>query len=340
VALAALVFLGIAVTSGSLVGLWQPLLGGASQPAAAQSGRSTDAGGDGLLSPFNTSDLQVEPGQLRSGGPPKDGIPSLTNPKTVAVGEADLLDAGDRVVGVEIAGQARAYPLRLLNYHEIVNDRLGDTPIAVIYCPLCDSASVVDRRIQGETLEFGVSGLLMNSNVVFYDRTDQALWSQVGLKALSGPHAGQSLKHLPWQLTTFSAWQETHPDSRVVSLDTGYDRNYRRNPYAGYFNNDRLMFPVEPRDDRLPRKARVIGITFDGVTRAYPLNALAEAGRIEDEIAGQRVVLTHKPEGAHVTVQPDEAKVIHTFWFAFWAFHPDTQLHGHPPPTTHQSSDG
>jgi hypothetical protein len=330
VALAAVVLLGTAVAVGTLTGLWQPLIGAAPQPAAAQSGSSTGAASDGLLSPFNTADLQVEPGRLRSGGPPKDGIPSLTNPKTVPVGEADFLDPGDRVIGVEITGQARAYPLRILNHHEIVNDRLADTPIAVIYCPLCDSASVVDRRIEDKTLEFGVSGLLMNSNVVFYDRTDQALWSQVGLEALSGPHAGRSLKHLPWQLTTFDDWEKAHPDGRVASLDTGYNRNYQRSPYAGYFNSDRLMFPVQRIDDRLPEKARVIGITFDGVTRAYPLNTLAEAGRIEDEIAGQRVVLTHKPEGGQVTVQPDGAKVVHTFWFAWSAFHPDTELYESP----------
>jgi hypothetical protein len=157
-----LLFLGTAVASGVLADVWEPLTGGAPQPAAAQTSNRTKAEHERLLAPCNTTDLKVERCQLRSGGPAKDGIHSITNPDTVPVGEADFLDPADRVVGVEIADRARAYPLRLLNDQEIVNNRLGDTLVAVIYCPLRDAASVVDRRIHSKNLEFGVSGLFMH----------------------------------------------------------------------------------------------------------------------------------------------------------------------------------
>lgn len=293
------------------------------------------------LAPFNTENLQVPPEQLLSGGPPKDGIPSLTDPAVVPAGEVRFLRADDRVAGVTLNGEARAYPMRLLNWHEVINDELGGVPIAVVYCPLCDAVSVVDRRINGQTLEFGVSGLLLNSNVVFYDRVDQALWSQVGLESLSGPHAGQSLDHLAWTITSFGDWKAEHPDGTIVSLDTGHQRNYARNPYARYFASDRLMFPVQPLDNRLPLKTRVVGVRLGGEAKAYPLEAITAApgGQLEDEIAGQRVVLTADGEGrAQVVEAPKDAEVVHTFWFAWAAFHPETELAQAPSGSTEKAA--
>lgn len=298
--------------------------------------RSARAGPSGsprvreALEPFNLNQLTVPRGRLVSGGSPKDGIPSLTDPPTAPVARADFLKPGDRVIGVTIHGKARAYPLAVLNWHEVINDTLGDVPIAVVYCPLCNSVSVVDRRIDGKTLEFGVSGLLLNSNVVLYDRTDQALWSQVGMEALSGPYAGQSLRHLPWTLTTFGDWRRRHPDGAVVTFDTGYRRNYQRNPYARYLRSPNLMFPVRPLDRRLPLKARVVGVRVNGTTKVYPLHAIAavDDGRLVDEIGGERIVLAHTGAGVRVVSAPPDAEVIHTFWFAWAAFHPETDIYG------------
>ena len=222
-----------------------------------------------LLGEFELEGFAFNREEIRAGGPGKDGIPALLNPETVPAARAGFLRPGDRVVAVSIGEESRAYPIRILNWHEAINDTVGGVPIAVVYCPLCDSVSVVDRRITNDkTLEFGISGLLLNSNVLLYDRTDQALWSQVGLMAVSGPHVGKSLKHLPWQILSFGRWRIDHPEGTVITLKTGHRRDYRRNPYADYFATERLMFPVSREDVRLPPKARVIGVKLGAVTKA------------------------------------------------------------------------
>ena len=290
------------------------------------------------LALFNTDNLKFPRDQIVSGGPPKDAIPALVEPEAVPASRARFLDPGDRVVGITVNGQARAYPIAVLNWHEVINDRLGGVlgsdgvPIAVVYCPLCDSVSVVDRRLDGKTYEFGVSGLLANSNVLMYDRTDQALWSQAGLAAISGPHAGRALRHLDnWELTTFKAWKASHPDSTVVTFNTGCDRNYHRNPYESYFESDGLAFEVSHRDRRFKNKTPVIGLNINDVTRAYPLHELAKApgGHVVDTIGGQAVRFQIDPNRGSVRVikAPDHAQVIHTYWFAWAAFHPETEVY-------------
>ncbi|MEX2673760.1 MAG: DUF3179 domain-containing protein [Phycisphaeraceae bacterium] len=293
--------------------------------------RPTDAGA--IAEQFNLDDLRIPRDEIRSGGPSKDAIPAITDPDVARVSEVDFLEPTDRMVAITIEGESRAYPIRLLNWHEAVNDQLGETPFAVTYCPLCDSASVFDRRMNGEVLEFGISGLLYNSNVLLYDRTHDALWSQIGFEAVSGPYAGQPLKHLPFELTTFAQWEADHPDATVATFDTGYARQYSRNPYEHYFQGDTLMFPVKQSDDRrLGEKQPLVGVQIGDVARAYPLEAIASApdGRIEEAIAGERLVLEISNERDHIRVVelPDEARVIHTFWFAWVAFHPETTIYG------------
>lgn len=322
---------------------FRPSRSGAATASRADPG-SKPPSAPAVLESFDTDGLTVPAKQLLRGGPPKDGIPALVNPKTLPVAEVDFLGPDDRVVGVAWGEEARAYPINVLNWHEIVNDELGGASIAVIYCPLCDSASVVDRRIGKETLTFGVSGLLHNSNVVFYDRTHQALWSQVGLTALSGPYAGQSLKHLVWELRPFEAWKKAHPKGTVVTFETGHSRDYRRNPYASYFRTDALMFPVVRLDKRLPPKTPVIGVKIGTAARAYPLARVARAkgGRVVDAIAGHRVVLRVGAETSGVVVEatPPEANVVHTFWFAWAAFHPGTDIYGSKPSDQRGTSTG
>lgn len=289
------------------------------------------------LAEFNTQRLRVPADEIKSGGPPRDAIPALTDPHTTLAADAMFLDDDARVVGVTVDGAARAYPFSVLTWHEAINDQLGGHPIAVFYCPLCDSVSVIDRRIGGKTLTFGVSGLLHNSNVLLYDRVDYGLWSQVGLKAISGPFSGDSLEHLPWEITTFGAWRERYPDSTVVSHATGHDRDYARNPYESYFEGSELRFPVSNRDDRLPLMSRVIGVRVGDVTRAYPLDALQpsdggpeDGAQLEDEIAGQRLVLRTSRASGDVAIieSPDDAEIVHTFWFAWAAFHAETGVFG------------
>ncbi|GAB4191422.1 MAG: hypothetical protein Kow00105_05490 [Phycisphaeraceae bacterium] len=239
-----------------------------------------------------------------------------------------------RMVVVSMNGVTRAYPIAILNWHEAINDVIDGTPVAVIYCPLCDSISVVDRRIGDDVLEFGISGLLFNSNVLLYDRRDNALWSQVGLSAISGPNAGKSLTYLPWTITTFAALAADHPQATVVTRDTGHDRDYDRNPYVRYFASDRLMFPVTVEDPRLPAKARVIGVQLGEMTRAYPVDVIAasETGSITDELEGGHTLTLKADKSGVVEVAhlPPGAKLVHSFWFAWAALHNDTTIYGEP----------
>lgn len=276
---------------------------------------------------FDWSGLTIEREAIHLGGPTKDGIPSLTDPPHIAAIEADFLPNDARIIGVTVDGESRAYPVGVLNWHEVINDTLGGAPIAVIYCPLCDSVSVVDRRLDGATLEFGVSGLLANSNVILYERTTDGLWSQVKLEAVSGPHAGRTLKHLgDWSVETFGQWKVSRPAGTVVTFDTGHQRNYSHSPYGGYFMSDRLMFPAEPRDESLPNKTPVLGVRIGDIARAYPLKVID--GEVRDTLAGEQIVLRGDGQGAVVIEQlPDGARAIHTFWFAWYAFHPDTTVY-------------
>ena len=295
------------------------------------------------LDQFNTAGLAIPREHILSGGPGKDGIPALTAPKFLRVKDATFLRDTDRMVMIDIAGDTRAYPLSILNWHEVVNDVVGQVPIAVVYCPLCDSVTVVDRRLADKTLEFGVSGLLLNSNVLFYDRTDQALWSQAGLVAISGPHVGQSLKHLPWRITTTAALRRDYSDAQVVGIDTGHQRDYMRNPYAAYFTDDRLMFPVVHEDKRLSPKTRVVGVRLGNTARAYPVDLImSQPDRtLTDTLNNTRIVLAADPQGGVRIVElPEDVQVIHTFWFAWAAFHPTTELYVPMPanqPQTHNA---
>ncbi len=181
---------------------------------------------------FDLSRLVVPARELLPGGPPKDGIPALTNPKFMAANEATYLRPKDRIIGFVTAEESRAYPLKILNHHEIVNDQIGVLPVAVTYCPLCDSCAVFDRRTELGEREFGVSGLLYNSNVLMYDRggRPESLWSQVLTRGISGPAAEKSLRALPLELTTWQDWLSRYPETKVLSPETGHRRDYSARP--------------------------------------------------------------------------------------------------------------
>lgn len=281
---------------------------------------------------FDLTSASIPAREIFSGGPPKDGIPSLSNPKTLPADSASYLADSDRVIGVEIEGSSMAYPIKILNHHEIVNDTLGDLPIAVTFCPLCDSAAVFDRRTEKGEKEFGVSGLLYNSNVLLFDRSgsNESLWSQLGAQGVTGPSCNVNLDAVPFQMMTWGEWKRLHPDTRTMSKETGIRRNYDQNPYALYLSNDSLMFPVSETDDRLPSKIRVLGVWSERQAKAYPTIAFdAQRTRIEDSIEGKRVVIEFNPETDSLSVvHADEGlRWMYSFWFSWFAFHPDTDLY-------------
>lgn len=283
-------------------------------------------------------------GRLVAGGVPKDGIPALVDPPVRTAAELAeararsrrgkyLVDA-DRVIGVALGGQARAYPLRLLVWHEVANDTLGGRPIAVTYNPLCDSAVVFDRRVGGETLTFGVSGLLFNSNLLMFDRRPAAvaesLWSQLLLAAVTGPAAGARLEALPFDLTSWGEWRAARPDTTVAVPAPGKGSKYKREPYVSYFGNDNLRFPVEPPpgDDGRTRKEPVV-VLADGagwLAVPYATVAAAPGGRLVRTVGGRTVTLTWRDRPPRVAVTAPDGPpplAVHAFRFAWRAIHPD-----------------
>ncbi len=231
--------------------------------------------------------------EIISGGPPRDGIRSIENPPFISLEEAEQwLAPTEPVIALEIDGDARAYPLQILTRHEIVNDVVGDVPVAVTFCPLCNSAIVFDRRVNGEVYEFGVSGLLRNSDLIMYDRSTESLWQQFTGEGIVGQHAGDQLDIIPASIVSFADFKEAFPEGRVQSTQ---GRNYGINPYAGYdsIGNEPFLFSG-PTDDRLPSMMRVVGITIDEMAIAYPYDLLWELGVINDSQYGQDIVIFHR----------------------------------------------
>jgi hypothetical protein len=237
----------------------------------------------------------IEYDELLSGGPPRDGIPSIDDPKFISPEDAaEWLAENEPVIALEIEGDARAYPLQILTWHEIVNDTVGEVPVLVTFCPLCNAAITFDRRLGGEVYEFGTSGLLRNSDLVMYDRTTESLWQQLTGEAIVGGLVGQRLTFLPSSLVSFADFRESHPGGVVLSRDTGFSRDYGRNPYAGYDTIGRSPFLFGGEEDgRLPAMERVVNVTLENVDVAYPLSVLSEVGVIHDTQDGQDLVVFH-----------------------------------------------
>lgn len=302
--------------------------------------------------------------QARSGGPPKDGIPSIDNPKFITASEADTnLDPGDIVFGVARNGVVKAYPQNILVHHEIVNDVIGGEPVSVTYCPLTGTVLGFNR---GETT-FGVSGRLINNNLVMYDRSSETWWPQMLATSIPGPwnndpgtHSLQEFRAI-W--TTWDHWKNQHPDTKVLSEDTGIPRNYNQDPYGSYNPRGGYYVPSQgplftplSEDDRYPPKKVFLGArTPDGAV-AFLKDAIREKKLMSGEIAGTPVVAVYDPryDTAYIYRNPDDMSFtfengrvvdptgtdtapdalplerIHTYdtmWFAWIGYYPDTNVY-------------
>jgi len=281
-----------------------------------------------LLSGFTLSPSLIPVDQILSGGPPKDGIPALNYPKTEPADAADhwLVDH-DTVLGITIDGRARAYPVRILNWHEIVNDRIGKHTFVISYCPLCGSGMAFDTNDR-----FGVSGMLYQSDVLLYDKKSESLWSQLMLQAVAGPRSGERLKQLLLQHSSWLAWKTAHPNTDVLSRHTGYHRDYSRNPYAGYETVSDTYFPVYHHDARLPAKAWVVGLSIGSHHIAWQLDTLKKNG--SKQLMWRQHPLAITVHGECVQIRDEESDqllpITRLYWFAWVAFHPDTELHTKP----------
>jgi hypothetical protein len=283
----------------------------------------------------------VDFGEIMSGGPPKDGIPSIDDPDFEPVAKMTDLPGREPVVGLSVNGVARAYPLRILTWHEIVNDVIGGVPVAVTYCPLCNAAIVFDRRLDGQVLEFGTTGKLRNSDLVMYDRQTESWWQQFLGRAIVGELTGKELAILPARLESWDSFKTRHPEGEVLVQGFSFRRPYGNNPYEGYDTSRRPFLYRGEFPEGIAPMAYVIAVG----EQAWSLELLRREGRLEtDELVlswtpgaasaldtrriaegrdiGNVVVQGKAADGALADVAYDL-----TFAFVFHAFRPDGTIH-------------
>jgi len=281
---------------------------------------------------FELDDALIPSTQIFSGGPDKDGIPSIDKPNFVTARDAGFIRNEDRVLGITINGISKAYPISILNWHEIVNDSIGQVFFTITYCPLCGSGMAFDSNINGQVLSFGVSGLLYNSDVLLYDRETESLWSQLLAKAVTGRYKGTGLKMLPVKHTTWADWKRFHPSTLVLSKNTGYWRSYSRDPYSGYAQSSHLFFPVfNKAPKKYHPKEKVLGLVSEKTYKAYPFIELNRHNeeKFVDLVNGRSFTIHwNKQEQSGYLTDEDGVvvPVVQSYWFAWYAFHPETKV--------------
>ncbi len=295
-----------------------------------------------IVNGFKLEHSLIPADQVFSGGPAKDGIPAIDNPKFNTVAEASRLGDDARVLGVDYNGVRKAYPINILNWHEIVNDQFNGEPVVVTFCPLCGSGMVFKSEISGKILTFGVSGLLYNSDVLLYDRQTQTLWSQLMSQGVNGTYKGQRLVSLPVLQTTWLDWKTRHHDTLVLSTHTGYARDYNASPYADYLNSPQTMFPLNAASRRYHPKETVLGLELDGLFKAYPFVELEQSPAsfietLSDEPITIRFDRQHRAASAF-DQKGAQLPAVTTFWFAWYAFHPQTEVYFAPKPGAEQQN--
>lgn len=273
--------------------------------------------------------------EILSGGPPRDGIPALNDPEFKAAADESRIGDREPVITVEIEGaKPRAYPIRYLTWHEIVNDTVAGTPIAVTFCPLCNSGITFDRRVNGKTLTFGVSGKLRNSDMVMFDRETESWWQQAIGQAIVGDLNGTKLKSLPTWMESWAEFKARNPDGLVMAEPTGFQRSYGQNPYRGYDSSTRpFLYNGENPPHGVPPLVRVVRVG----TRAWPLTRLAKEAQVDE--AGLSITWSEGQASALDSGQIAKGKEVGSirvrdaqgrdvahdvmFAFAFHAFWPD-----------------
>lgn len=277
--------------------------------------------GEPIRNGFNLGNAIVPVKMIKGGGPKRDAIPALDNPLFIKPEEAEYLKDEDLVVSVNSNGKYRAYPIRILNHHEIVNDSIGEDHFTVTYCPLCGTAMVFKRTINGRLFDFGGSGMLYESDVLLYDRQTESLWSQLGMKAVTGPMVGEELPWMVSELMTWEVWKKSYPDGEVLSKKTGYDRPYFRNPYAGYAKSKGVMFNVSLYRTELAPKTWVLGVKVDEHPAAYELALFPPKATVKDTVKGVDIYINYDPENKKAVVTHggtgEVIPSVLSYWFAW-----------------------
>ena len=251
-------------------------------------------GSRGNVSANNNSELwRIPLSEIRDGGPGKDGIPSIDNPRFVKLDQADYMVSNDLVLTMKIDGQIRTYSHPVLDWHEIVNDVVGAKPIAVTYCPLTGTGTAWNRTLNGVVNEYGVSGLLYRNNLIPYDRNTNSNWSQIILACVQGELAGQAVKTYPLVEMGWTLYQKLFPNTEIISTETGISRSYGSYPYGDYrTNHSTFIFARTKTDNRLRSKERVLGVVVDERAKVYRFEEFEEGlGVIHDTFGGQELVV-------------------------------------------------
>jgi len=290
-----------------------------------------------IATEYDLSNLTIPKDQIHT-LLPRDAIPALIDPELIPLADATYLNDDDRIIDVTVANgstvESVAVPLKILNFHEVSNFTISGKPIAATYCPLCDSVTLVSRTVTNadgktEILEFGVSGALYNSNVLMYDTAYKSLWSQLGLKAVSGPLAGTDLEHLPVKIVPWSQFKSDHPQGQVISINTGHERPYEGNPYQRYFDDqDYIMVPLATHGNALPKKTLGLGIkaTTEESDESYFVAAASVGERFVIKTKLGNVIAVSTEAGVQVISAPNSVHTVQSFYYAFSAFHPNTKV--------------
>ncbi len=258
----------------------------------------------------NFSEWLIPQDEVQDGGPGKDGIPSVDNPRFISVDEVDFLSDDDLIVGMSYKGVIKGYPHPIMDWHEIVNDEVDDRQIALTYCPLTGTAIAWNRMVDGRTTTFGVSGKLYNNNLIPYDRETDSYWSQINLNCVNGERIGMKAEIFPLMEMTWGSWKAMFPDSEVMSTETGFSRNYNNYPYGDYrTNNNSYLFPRNPIDDRLPGKERVLGILNSDNNKAYSITNFEEPKAIYDSVGGEDFIIIGSKEARFIVAFEDNGQL-------------------------------
>lgn len=252
-------------------------------PAGAESQFTTD---------FSRASISFD--EILSGGPPKDGIPSIDEPQFVSVEEADeWIGDTEPIVRVQVDDAVKAYPIQILTWHELVNDTVGDLPLVVSFCPLCNTAIVFERTVDDEVLDFGTTGRLRMSNLIMYDRQTETWWQQATGEGIVGEQTGAQLEFYPAEMIAWADFKANHPDGEVLSRDTGFNRNYGNNPYVGYddINSSPFLYDGPPTPGELRPVERVLTIETASEAVAYPYTTLEEVQVVNDTVDNTEVVV-------------------------------------------------
>lgn len=263
--------------------------------------------------------------KLMQGCPARDCIPSIDNPEYVGADNAEHVSDDDLVITLAYKGEHFAFPTRILDHHEIVNDTFAGDPLAITWCPLCGSAVGIERTVAGAVTTFGVSGVLYNSDLVLYDRATETLWDQIDAEGIVGPMTGERLTLVPVSMSKWGRWRARHPDTLVLTTNTGFDKDYTADRFAEYRESTRLFMPVSATSEQLHAKTVVFGFDLEFGEIAYTEEQLSEP--YTHTFAGKEATVSRGEDGT-VTMQREGKTYypIRLFWFAWYTFHPETAL--------------